>query len=142
MSCCGNSYYPFVTENERPNVPYGSTSYFQSQAPLPGTAPGMLPAGAPGGPSYGGSQPTPGTSGAGSQMPQTLQNPYFLAGQLRKYIGRNVRVEFLMGSSGPLIDRVGTLLEVGASYITLRPANTDDTLVCDFFSIRFVTVYG
>ena len=75
------------------------------------------------------------------QAPQSVQNPYYFAGYLRKYIGRDVRVEFLIGTNGPLIDRTGTLLEVGASYIVLRLIRSDDTQVCDLYSIKFVTVY-
>ena len=52
------------------------------------------------------------------------------------------RVEFLIGTNGPLVDRIGTLLEVGASYIVLRLYMTNDIIICDLYSIKFVTVYG
>lgn len=76
-----------------------------------------------------------------SATPESVQNPYFAAGYLRNYIGREVRVEFLIGSTGALSDRTGTLTEVGASYIVLRPVGTDDLLMCDLFSIKFVTIF-
>lgn len=76
-----------------------------------------------------------------SDAPESVQNPYFAAGYLKNYIGKEVRVEFLIGASGALVDRSGTLMEVGASYIVLRPFETDDLLMCDLFSIKFVTIF-
>ncbi len=78
--------------------------------------------------------------GLGMETPVTVQSPYYTAGFLRNFIGRNVRVEFLLGTAGTMTDRVGTLLEVGASYIVIQPLLTDDLLMCDLYSIRFVTV--
>jgi hypothetical protein len=78
--------------------------------------------------------------GLGMETPVTVQSPYYTAGFLRNFIGRNVRVEFLLGTGGTTTDRVGTLLEVGASYIVIQPLLTDDLLMCDLYSIRFVTI--
>jgi hypothetical protein len=74
------------------------------------------------------------------EVPGTVTNPYYAAGFLRNYIGREMRVEFLVGTSGSLTDRTGTLMEVGASYIVLKPTLTDDLLMCDLYSVKFVTV--
>jgi len=60
---------------------------------------------------------------------------------LRRHIGRQMRVEFLVGANGALIDKTGVLVQVGESYIVLRPADTDDLLMCDLYSIKFATVY-
>lgn len=79
---------------------------------------------------------------SGIETPTTVESPYYSAGFLRNFIGKNMRVEFLVGTSGTLIDRVGVLVEVGASYIVLRPLLTDDLLMCDLYSIRFVTIYA
>jgi hypothetical protein len=79
---------------------------------------------------------------ASSDTPSTVQSPYYTAGFLRNFIGCNMRVEFLIGSSGALVDRIGVLMEVGASYIVIQPFQTDDLLMCDLYSIRFVTIYG
>lgn len=76
----------------------------------------------------------------GEQAPQTLQSTMYTPGYLRTQIGRRVRVEFLIGSNGPLVDRIGTLLGVGASYILLQPVDSDDILLCDIYSIKFVTI--
>jgi len=100
-----------------------------------------MPTGIPTGPS-----PTP-LSGvvpmmapSGQQTPQTLQSTMFIPGFLRTQIGRTIRVEFLIGTNGPLVDRTGVLLGVGASYILLRPINSDDIMLCDLFSIKFVNI--
>ena len=73
--------------------------------------------------------------------PTTVQSPYYTAGFLKNFIGRNMRVEFLIGTTGPLVDRIGELVEVGASYIVLRPYLTDDLLMADLYSIKFVNIY-
>jgi hypothetical protein len=79
---------------------------------------------------------------AGAQMvPQTVANPYFLAGYLQRNIGRTVRVDFMLGTNGALTDRSGQLMEVGASYIVLRDAFSGAEVVCDLFSIKFVTMF-
>ena len=76
------------------------------------------------------------------ETPSTVQSPYYTAGFLRNFIGCSLRVEFLIGTSGALVDRIGVLMEVGASYIVLQPVQTDDLLMCDLYSIKFVTIYG
>jgi hypothetical protein len=143
MSCFYVS--PYNAEREMPSIPYGTSSYYQEQPTTTGILPSMaLPTGTPSGPPYGGTPLTtitPTTSSA-IQTPQTVQSPYYTAGYLRKYIGSDVRVEFLIGTGGPLVDRIGVLTEVGASYIVLKPFRTNDTLMCDLYSIKFVTVYG
>jgi hypothetical protein len=68
----------------------------------------------------------------------TLESTEYMNGYLRTQIGKMVRVEFLIGT-GTLIDRTGTLLSVGANYITLRQVQTNDTIVCDFYSIKFIS---
>jgi hypothetical protein len=50
-----------------------------------------------------------------------------------------MRVEFLLGTN-LLTDRTGTLVAVGASYIVLRLVDSDDLMMCDIFSIKFVTI--
>lgn len=76
------------------------------------------------------------------QMPSTVSSTYYTAGFLKQFLGRNMRVEFLIGTTGALVDRVGVLVEVGASYIVLQPYLTDDMLMCDLYSIKFVNIYG
>lgn len=77
-----------------------------------------------------------------SQAPGSpvFQGIEYIQGYLRTFVGRYVKVEFLVGTNS-LVDREGVLLEVGVSYIVLREAQTDDNLMCDIFSIKFVRVY-
>lgn len=110
-------------------------------APAPaGCQPGTM------GPSYVPAPPNaaPGTTGpsyapAPGFTPTTVENPYFLAGYLQNYIGRKVRIEFLVGTT-TMTDRTGTLLTVGASYVVIQPIDSDDLMICDLYSIKFVTV--
>ncbi|MFT8888837.1 MAG: hypothetical protein ABF449_09635 [Ethanoligenens sp.] len=81
--------------------------------------------------------PSPSLMPAGSTVMDSTQ---FLNSYLRAYIGRNVTVQFLFGTD-TLTDRTGTLVNVGANYITLREFGTSNLLVCDFFSIKIVRVY-
>lgn len=76
-----------------------------------------------------------------SITPATLQSTDYFAGLLSTFIGQRVRVQFLIGTTGPMIDIVGDLEQVGANYITLRLTDSDDLIVCDMFSIKFVTVF-
>ena len=116
---------------------YGRQMYYPLQTNL------QMPTGTPTGPS---SAPVAPSAQAGvpapsaAQMPQTVQSTMYIPGFLRTQIGRMIRVEFLIGTNGPLVDRTGTLLSVGASYILLRPINSDDILLCDIYSIKFVTI--
>ena len=115
----------------------GGTAQMQSVIPaLPtgmvaGPAPGMAP-----GPT---SQLAQG-AGQSVPVPSTVQSTMYTPGFLTTQIGKLMRVEFLIGTNGPLIDRVGTLIAVGASYIILRPTGSDDLLLCDIYSIKFVTI--
>lgn len=74
-----------------------------------------------------------------TQMPTTVESTLFTPGFLRTQIGRRVRVEFLIGTNN-LTDRTGTLVEVGASYILIQPIDSDDLMMCDIYSIKFVTI--
>ncbi len=74
-----------------------------------------------------------------SNMPETLTNSIYTPGFLRNYIGKLVKVEFLIGTNN-LQDRIGILLEVGASYIVLRSVQDSNLLYCDIFAIKFVTI--
>jgi hypothetical protein len=73
-------------------------------------------------------------------IPITTENILFLNAFLKNFIGRRVTIEFLIGTN-TLTDRTGTLLAVGANYIVINEVESDDVLVCDFFSIKFVKVY-
>ena len=71
--------------------------------------------------------------------PETLTNTAYTPAFLKGYIGRLVRIEFLIGTTY-LEDRTGILLEVGASYVLLRSVQDKNLLYCDIYSIKFVTI--
>jgi hypothetical protein len=114
--------------------------------------PMVLPSGAPIGPQYGSALPQAATPAvpsmpaavpavpAGEQPVTTLSSINYTPGYLRTQIGRYVKVEFLIGTN-MLIDREGTLMAVGTSYIILQEPETDDLLLCDMYSIKFVRFY-
>ena len=140
-----NPYNSSNTNKELPYTQNNTNPYNKTQPTIPTMTPAMtLPTGIPTGPPYGGATLTPGMSPLPSvvQTPQTVQNPYYTAGYLKRFIGRDVRVEFLIGTGGTLIDRIGTLLDVGASYIVIKPLRSNDSLMCDLYSIKFVTIYA
>ena len=60
---------------------------------------------------------------------------------LKTQIGKKVRIEFLIGTS-MLTDRIGILTDVGISYVIIKPVGTDDRMLCDIYSIKFVTFYA
>ncbi len=75
-------------------------------------------------------------------VPYTLTSTYYLAGRLKEYCDMLVKVEFVLGASGTLIDRIGILKDVGAAYIILeQPISANELTICDMYSIKFVTVY-
>ncbi len=76
----------------------------------------------------------------GEMPPVTVQSPLYTPGFLRTQIGRRMRVEFLIGT-GTLVDRTGTLVAVGASYILIRLVDSDDVMMCDIYSIKFATIF-
>lgn len=102
-----------------------------------------LPTGIPAGGAGSAAVPTGpipgGVTSHASQVPVTVENTLFTPGFLRTQIGRRIRVEFLIGTN-LLTDRTGTLLGVGASYILLRPIDSDDIMMCDIYSIKFATI--
>jgi hypothetical protein len=73
-------------------------------------------------------------------MPVTTESLQFMNGFMRTQIGRKVTVEFLIGTN-TLVDKTGTLLAVGANYILINEIETDDILLCDFYSIKFMKFY-
>lgn len=72
-------------------------------------------------------------------MPETLTNSIYTPAFLREQIGKLMRVEFLIGTNN-LVDRIGILEQVGASYILLRSFENDSLVYCDIYSIKFITI--
>lgn len=67
-------------------------------------------------------------------------NPLYNQGWLQQHIGQYVKIEFILGTN-MLIDREGILREVGISYVVINEAGTNDLLMCDMYSIKFVRIF-
>lgn len=71
--------------------------------------------------------------------PEVLTNPIYTPGFLKTQIGKLMRVEFLIGTNN-MVDRIGFLSEVGASYIILRSLENDSLVYADIYAIKFITI--
>ena len=71
--------------------------------------------------------------------PEILTNNIYTPAFLREFIGKLVRVEFLIGTNN-LTDRIGILEDVGASYILLRSLESGVLTYADIYAIKFVTI--
>ncbi len=71
--------------------------------------------------------------------PEILTNSIYTPAFLREQIGKLMRVEFLIGTNN-MVDRIGILQDVGASYILLRSFENDSLVYCDIYSIKFITI--
>ena len=56
---------------------------------------------------------------------------------LRTQIGKNVRMQFLIGTN-TLIEKAGVLIAVGDNFVVLKEAGSGETLVCDFDGAKFI----
>jgi hypothetical protein len=63
----------------------------------------------------------------------------YTQGYLRTQIGKTMRVTFLLGTN-LIQDRNGILEEVGISYIILKETETNNLVLCDIYSIKFVNI--
>ena len=73
------------------------------------------------------------------EMPEILTNPIYTPAFLREHIGRLMQVEFLIGTNN-MVDKIGFLEDVGASYILLRSFEGDSLIYADIYSIKFITI--
>lgn len=71
--------------------------------------------------------------------PQFSDNASYLQEYLKSMIGRLVKIDFLVGSD-TLICKEGILKEVGTDYIVLEMLQSNDLLVGDLYSIKFVQI--
>jgi len=69
-----------------------------------------------------------------------VNNPLYNQGWLQKQIGKYVKADFLLGTN-TYQDRTGILQEVGISFIVLKEIGTNNLIMCDIYSIKFVTVF-
>ena len=61
--------------------------------------------------------------------------PYYLASNM----GRTVRAEFIVGTS-QYVDKTGVISEVGVNYFVLYDTNARADVMCDLYSVKFVTI--
>ena len=71
-------------------------------------------------------------------MPESLKNPIYTPAFLKKHIGDLVKVEFLIGTNS-LQDRIGILLEVGASFIVLSSVQDNNILSVSYTHLTLPT---
>ncbi|MGV8981750.1 hypothetical protein [Clostridium sp.] len=74
-------------------------------------------------------------------VPPVVNNPLYTQGWLVGHIGKYIKIEFLIGTN-MLIDREGILKEVGVSFIVIQETGTNDMLMCDIYSIKFVRIFS
>ncbi|EPY2272551.1 alginate lyase [Clostridium sporogenes] len=75
------------------------------------------------------------------QTPPPIQDDIlYNQGFLKTQIGKRVKIEFLIGTN-MLIDREGTLVGVGISYILIDEVDTNDLIMADMYSIKFVRIF-
>lgn len=60
---------------------------------------------------------------------------------LANNLGYYVEIDFLIGTSN-LVTQRGILYSVGVNYVTLYHDTEDRYVVCDLYSIKFVTFYN
>lgn len=116
------------------------TGFPATGAPLAGLPSAQTMRGMPTGMPAGGATGLAPLTPFNQPIPVTTESTLYINGFLRTMIGRKVTVEFLIGTN-TFTDRTGILLAVGANYIVINEVETDDILICDFFSIKFVKVY-
>lgn len=79
------------------------------------------------------------------QLPMTLEGPPpitepgYIPYYLTQNIGRSVRAEFIIGND-QYADKTGILIEVGISYFVLEDVNSRTHIMCDLYSVKFVTI--
>lgn len=72
--------------------------------------------------------------------PPVTESILYTQGFLETQIGKYVKIDFLIGTN-LFIDREGVLEEVGISYVVIREAGSNNPLMCDIYSIKFVEIF-
>lgn len=69
--------------------------------------------------------------------PPTIMSAGYTPAYLRSIIGRRVRAEFVFQNM--YLDKTGILREVGISYFVLEDNATHAMVMCDLYSVKFIT---
>lgn len=72
------------------------------------------------------------------QGPPLVTDVGYIPYYLDKNIGKNVRAEFVIGTQ--YVDKTGKLIEVGINYFVLDDINSRTHIMCDLYSVKFVTI--
>lgn len=80
----------------------------------------------------------PGTRAIGSPNPEDLDSYLEI---LIANIGAYVLIQFLIGSTS-LVDKEGYLYAAGTNFVTIYEPLDDRYVVCDLYSIKFVTIFN
>ena len=115
----GNKVFDPDTSSRTPQPAAGAVPA-QQGVPLPGTQQGVT---------------LPGTQQGPPPSTEKGYIPYYLASN----IGKNVRAEFIIGTN-QYADKTGVLIEVGINYFVLRDVNSRTNVMCDLYSVKFVTI--
>lgn len=78
------------------------------------------------------------TPATGFETPPTLVDKNYIPGYLTNLIGRRIRAEFVLGTN-LFLDKTGVLREVGVNYFVLEDLITGSLIICDLYSVKFVT---
>lgn len=73
------------------------------------------------------------------QGPPPSTEKGYIPNYLASNIGKNVRAEFIIGTN-QYVDKTGVLIEVGINYFVLLDVNSRAHIMCDLYSVKFVTV--
>ncbi len=84
-------------------------------------------------------QPQPTADRGTLQGPPPSTEKGYIPNYLESNIGRNVRAEFIIGTS-QYADKTGILKEVGINYFVLHDVNSRTDFMCDLYSVKFVTM--
>ena len=71
--------------------------------------------------------------------PPPVSNIDYIPGYLASNIGKNIKAEFVVGTS-QYVEKTGKLIDVGVNYFVLEDANSKTNIMCDLYSVKFVTV--
>lgn len=136
------SYLPPLMQTQIPSAlqPSGMQMSYMGMQPMQFSTPSVQSMPQP--PQFGtGAQTSmPSTSLSGRQQgPPPVASTLYIPGFLASIIGRTVRAEFIIGDN-QFVDRTGIMVDVGVNYFVLNDIISKQYVMCDLYSVRFVTI--
>ena len=83
--------------------------------------------------------PVPPISPPMQQGPPPVTEADYIPGYLASNIGKNIKAEFIVGAS-QYVEKTGKLVQVGVNFFVLNDPNSRVDIMCDLYSVRFVTI--